>query len=116
MCEVTLLLEIHLPLMGPGIDEPICMITISGETETKYYYHFDGLGSVVALSDSNADIVEKYSYDVFGEPAIYDANNDKISESIYNNPYMFTGRRLDLETSLYYYRTRYYSPEIGRFL
>jgi len=33
-----------------------------------YYCHFDGLGSVVALSDANSDIVERYSYDVFGQP------------------------------------------------
>jgi len=32
------------------------------------------------------------------------------------NPYMFTSRRFDTETSLYYYRARYYNPEIGRFL
>jgi len=30
--------------------------------------------------------------------------------------YAFTGRRLDAETGLYYYRARYYKPEIGRFL
>ena len=43
------------------------MIVIDDEAETKYYYHFDGLGSVVALSDVNSVIVERYSYDVFGE-------------------------------------------------
>ncbi|MBN2182560.1 MAG: DUF2341 domain-containing protein [Sedimentisphaerales bacterium] len=32
------------------------------------------------------------------------------------NPYMFTGRRFDLETELYYYRARYYNPYIGKFL
>ena len=32
------------------------------------------------------------------------------------NPYLFTGRRFDTETGLYYYRARYYHPEIGRFL
>ncbi|MFC1780814.1 RHS repeat-associated core domain-containing protein [Planctomycetota bacterium] len=32
------------------------------------------------------------------------------------NPYMFTGRRFDLETGLYFYRARYYNPYIGRFL
>jgi hypothetical protein len=31
-----------------------------------------------------------------------------------NNSYMFTGRNFDNETGLYYYRARYYSPEIGR--
>ena len=29
---------------GPGIDEPVCMIDVDGETETRYYYHYDGLG------------------------------------------------------------------------
>ncbi len=71
---------------------------------TVYYYHFNGLGSVVALSDANSDIVEQYSYDVFGEPTIYDANNQILSTSDYNNPYMFTICRYDNETSLYYYR------------
>jgi len=31
-------------------DRPICMIDLDGETETNYYYHFDGLGGVVASS------------------------------------------------------------------
>jgi RHS repeat-associated protein len=88
---------------GPRIDKPICMIA-SGST---YYYHFDGLGSVVALSDTGGSVVEKYSYDVFGEP-------NRISTL--GNRYMFTGREHDSETGLYYYRARYYKPSIGRFL
>jgi uncharacterized protein RhaS with RHS repeats len=52
-------------IYGPGIDEPICMIDVSGEAETRYYYHFDGLASVAALSDVNGKIVKRYSYDVF---------------------------------------------------
>ncbi|OHB58997.1 MAG: hypothetical protein A2Y12_19695 [Planctomycetes bacterium GWF2_42_9] len=38
------------------------------DNNTIFYYHFDGLGSVVALSDATANVVEEYSYDVFGEP------------------------------------------------
>jgi RHS repeat-associated protein len=100
---------------GPGIDEPIYMSIVGG---SRYYYHYDGLGSVVALSSSLGDIgiVEKYEYDVFGEVIIRDANNSVLSESSVANPYMFTGRRLDNETGNYYYRARYYKPEIGRFL
>jgi RHS repeat-associated protein len=91
---------------GPGIDEPICMIDVA-DSNAIYYYHFDGLGSVAALSDVNNVVVERYSYDVFGEP--------NITSSV-GNPYMFTGRRLDTETHLYYYRARYYAYDIGRFL
>ena len=44
---------------------------------------------------------------MFGEP-------NRVSDV--NNPYLFTGRKYDVESGLYYYRARYYSPEIGRFL
>jgi len=82
------------------------MIDVAGGN-ILYYYHFDGLGSVIALSKVNGEIVERYSYDVFGEP-------NRISDV--NNPYMFTGREYDEETGNYYYRARYYNPHIGRFL
>jgi RHS repeat-associated protein len=91
----------------PGIDEPVCMITVAGSTETRYYYHYDGLGSVIALSNVNKQVVERYSYDVFGEPS---------ATSSIGNPYLFTGREYDNETGNYYYRARYYNPSIGRFL
>ncbi|MHC4302217.1 MAG: hypothetical protein ACYS7Y_33575, partial [Planctomycetota bacterium] len=52
-------------IYGPGIDEPICMIDVA-DSNAVYYYHFDGLGSVVALSDVNNVIAESYAYDVFG--------------------------------------------------
>ena len=32
------------------------------------------------------------------------------------NPFRYTGRRFDPETGLYYYRARYYDPDLGRFL
>jgi hypothetical protein len=35
------------------------MIDANGETETKYYYHSDGLASVVALSDTSTSVVER---------------------------------------------------------
>jgi len=81
-----------------------------------YYYHYDGLGSVVALSDGAGDIVERYTYDVFGEATILAPNGEPRTISSYGNPYMFTGRRFDTETGLYYYRARYYEPKLGRFL
>ena len=101
-------------IYGPGIDEPIIMIdVVNGD---YYFYHFDGLGSVVALSDENGDIVERYEYSAFGQTQILSPSYEPRVTSDYSNPYMFTGRRLDDETGLYYYRARYYSPELGRFM
>ena len=61
--------------------------------------------------------IEKYEYSVYGEVNIVAKQNGETRPaSIIGNPYYFTGRRLDTETGLYYYRARYYSPALGRFL
>ncbi len=61
----------------------------------------------VALSNSTGHLVEEYKYDVYGR-----ANT---TGSVGNSRF-FTGREFDTDTGLYYYRARYYSPAIGRFL
>ena len=94
-------------IYGPGVDQPICMIDVEDSNAT-YYYHYDALGSVVALSDADGDTVQVYEYDVYGQVAASGPNHP--------NPFLFTGRRYDTETGLYYYRARYYNPSIGRFL
>jgi RHS repeat-associated protein len=43
-------------------------------------------------------------------------SHEPRATSDYSNPYMFTGRRFDDETQLYYYRARMYHPELGRFM
>jgi RHS repeat-associated protein len=78
------------------------------DSNAVYYYHFDALGSVVALSDSSGDTVQTYEYSVYGQVAVEDINHP--------NPYMFAGRRFDIEIGLYYNRARYYNPFMGRFL
>ncbi len=100
---------------GPGIDEPVIIIDVA-DNNAVYYYHFDGLCSVAALTDANGTVVEKYEYDIFGGTTIKDASDNVLTESAIGNPYGFTGRRLDTETDNYYYRARYYKPDIGRFL
>lgn len=90
-------------IFAVGIDEPIAMV--DGSTGDIEWYHQDRLGSVIAMSDANGDIVDQYSYDEYG-----------ATDTLTGNPFRFTGRRLDPETGLYYYRARYYSPALGRFL
>jgi RHS repeat-associated protein len=61
-------------------------------------------------------IVERYSYDVFGKPTIKGPTGSIRTTSAFGNRFTFTGREYDSETGNYYYRARYYSPKIGRFL
>jgi RHS repeat-associated protein len=86
------------------IDHPVCMIW-KGKI---FYYLLDLLGSVIALADESGEIVAEYEYDAWG-------NILKEAGDI-PNPFRFTGREWDAESGLYYYRTRYYDPSLGRFI
>ncbi|MEJ2648349.1 MAG: RHS repeat-associated core domain-containing protein, partial [Sedimentisphaerales bacterium] len=57
--------------------------------------------------------IDSYIYSIC---ANYTAAVQQKPITLIGNPYMFTARRYDLETGLYYYRARYYNPYIGRFL
>ncbi len=81
-----------------------------------YYYHYDGLGSVKAITDSASAIVETYTYDIYGEPTVYNGSGIEIPSSQIGNRYYFTGREFDFGSGLYYYRARYYNCSLGRFM
>lgn len=93
-------------LQGPNIDEHLAMVR--GADNTYHYYHADGLGSIVAITDKNQKVDEVYTYSAFG---VVDSVGNGIS-----NPYRFAGREWDSEAGLYYNRARYYNPKIGRFI
>lgn len=97
---------------GAMIDEVISMNNVLG----SFFYHHDALGSIIALTNKNGNAVEKYTYDVFGAPAIKDKNGNIIIASAFGNRFMFTGREYIQELSLCDYRNRMYSPGLGRFL
>lgn len=95
-----------------GIDEPLRM----ERSGVVSYYHPDGLGSIAALTNSSGAVVERYAYDSYGEPRITDAADNPRASSALGNRFLFTGREWDSESGLYHYRTRAYSPTLGRFL
>ena len=76
-----------------------------------YYYHRDHQNSIIALTNKEGKIVERYDYDPFG--TIILEEHTKGVETL--NPYRYTGREYDTD-DLYYYRARYYDPTIGRFI
>jgi RHS repeat-associated protein len=78
---------------------------LSGATS---YYHADGLGSVTSLSNAAGAIAQTYTFDSFGKQT--------ASSGSMTNPFRYTAREFDTETSLYYYRARYYDSTAGRFI
>ncbi|MHC1725114.1 MAG: RHS repeat-associated core domain-containing protein [Syntrophobacteraceae bacterium] len=74
-----------------------------------YYYHPDHLGGLSVITNSDGDVAQKAAYYPFGQQIDPVAETDPL-------PYRFTGQELDTETGLYYYKSRYYDPMIGRFI
>ena len=74
----------------------------------QMYYQYDGLGSVRSLTDRKGMTKGLYAYDAFGKPL--------ITASPVDNDFQYTGEQVDDETGLIYLRSRYYDPEIGRFI
>jgi RHS repeat-associated protein len=83
---------------------------------TNYYYHTDGLGNVTEITDGSGNLVEQYTYDVYGKPTIRDGSTNVLSGSAIGNRLMFNARDRDPDTLIYNYRYRYYSPGLGRFV
>ena len=100
-------------VFGPHIDEPLVM----DAGGTLYYYQSNSQFSVEFMTNAAGSIVECYCYTGYGSPLIFAADGvtQRATSSI-GNQLMFTGRRLDPETGLYFYRARYYDAGLGRFL
>jgi RHS repeat-associated protein len=75
---------------------------------SKYYYLFDGEGSIVEMTDSSGNVVNSYGYDPLGNI------NSKQEQAGINNPWRFAGGFWDSATGLLKFGIRYYDPTIGR--
>ena len=85
----------------------------------EYFYRKDCQGNIIALLDNTGKVIVVYKYDAWGNHAILDASGEDITDTnhIGNlNPFRYRGYYYDTETELYYLQTRYYDPEIGRFI
>ncbi len=80
-----------------------------GEILSTYFYHYDGLGSVVNVTTPKAEPVVSYSYDAFG-------NVSKQVGGWDINKFSFTGKPKELQTGLYYFGARYYDAQTSRFI
>ena len=101
------------------IDHVVSMRDHVPATPKDYWYHHDDLFSPMAVTDDNGAVYERYEYDDYGVPVILASGNHYVNDargsSSNDNPVLFTGRYYDTETGLYYYRTRYMDPKLGRF-
>ena len=84
-----------------------------------YLCRKDLQGNIVALIDNNGNTVVEYKYDAWGNHKVVDANGNEITSSTHIgnlNPFRYRGYYYDVETGLYFLKSRYYDPEVGRFI
>ncbi|MCP4216348.1 MAG: hypothetical protein GY765_16990, partial [bacterium] len=96
-------------IYGTGIDELLMTAVYDEGVATPYYMHSNRIGSITAVTDENGNVVERISYEAFGEHTITDYKTDPgnptiVDNSVIGNEILFQGRRYDKETNLYYYR------------
>lgn len=81
------------------------------------FFYQNSIGNVDLLTDANGNALQRYRYDIHGNVRVLDADGNELGgANSAISPYLFTGRRYDRETGLYYFRTRYYSATMGRFI
>ena len=79
---------------------------------TAYYYQYDFLGDVIGIVNTEGETLCTYSYDLWG--AITGITGDQALAE--RNPIRYRGYYFDNETGFYYLETRYYDPQVKRFL
>jgi RHS repeat-associated protein len=96
---------------GSYVDEALALVAPAG----RWFYHANNLYSVAALSDAAGAVVERYRYDAYGERTVLAPDGVTVRTTARTTT-TFTGRQLEAETGLVYYRSRFFDPRLGRFI
>jgi len=81
---------------------------------TAYYYATNLQGDITAILNTSGTAVVTYTYDAWGH--ILSTSGSMANTLGTHNPLRYRGYVYDAETGLYYLQSRYYDPEMGRFI
>jgi len=114
---------LHEFVWGESFPDPLVLVDYTGAgggtfgAPQRFYLLKDVQGSVGALADSTGQVVERYTHTPYGRTAITAADGTTPrTESLYGNPFAYTGQRYEPPTRLCHFWARVYSPTLGRFL
>jgi RHS repeat-associated protein len=91
-------------------------LVLRDTSSERLYALQDALFNVVALTDDDGDVVERFAYQPYGQSEPLDPDYTTYSGTNYSWNYRFTGRELDLETGLQINRMRCLHHQLGRWL
>ncbi len=81
---------------------------------TTYYFQKNLQGDIIRICNISGNTVVEYTYDAWGK--VTSITGSLASTVGQANPFRYRGYYYDVETEFYYLQTRYYDPEVGRFL
>ena len=89
--------------------------------DTSYYYEKNAQGDVVGLYYQNGIKIANYTYDAWGNvTSIINQYGEDVTGLPRHqgnlNPIRYRGYHYDAELEMYWLTTRFYNPEIGRFI
>ncbi len=79
----------------------------------NYIYIKNSTNDIVGVADTDGNIVANYTYDAWGKVTSITGSNTVIGEL---NPFRYRSYYYDSDIQMYYLQSRYYDPEIGRFI
>jgi len=86
----------------------------TNNTSIDYFYLRNLQGDIIGIYDSAGTVVVNYAYDAWGN---LEAITGPLAGTLgKDNPIRYRGYYWDWETQMYYLQSRYYSPELHRFV
>ena len=79
-----------------------------------YYFQKNIQGDVLRICNAGGAVVVEYTYDAWGN--ILSVTGSLASSLGQYNSFRYRGYYYDSETGLYYLNSRYYDPQVGRFI
>jgi len=82
----------------------------------EYFYDRTVTGEIRHIIDKNGHVYVSYEYDDWGMPTYKSDGTTIGNELLELNPFMYKGYFYDREIKMYYLKSRYYDPDLGRFI
>ena len=93
------------------------------EYEEIIYYHSDALGSPIAATNVDGDLLWREEYSPYGSRMLHESRESDCSSgvcapvvSLWDEKQWFTGKLEETSNGVQYFGARWYEPELGRFL
>ena len=92
-------------------EDSVCGIEYNG---TAYWFYKNLQGDIISIANADGDVIAKYTYDAWGACTVAEDTSEVGIATV--NSFRYRGYYYDTEIGMYYLQSRYYDPNVGRFV